>query len=192
MNKNILIAIDKESFTKDELKKNKESAYDVDDVDDVDYWIDYWIDMYFKKTGENKQDYIDEIKRVKESVKEETLEYTQDMADNGVLPSVGMYVEAYKDRVVEIMLPFDPTRFTVGKCKDGEYALYSIGELKPLTPPITLVHGKAYQFDIRPQYGNTNGIQGIYSEKLRVFQSSGNGFHEETVENIQPLTVEVK
>ena len=279
MNKHILIAMDKESFTKDELKKNKDSAtatadaaaaayattaaaaaaaYATTDADDVADDVDYWIDMYFKKTGENKQDYIDEIKRLKGSVvmdiwkdapesathydieaecfckndgywatgsraryvqdntqiqwgdedrytprpmfidckvnnePQPALTYTQEMADNGVLPSVGMYVEAYKDRVVEIMLPFDPTRFTVGKCKDGEYALYSIGELKPLTPPITLVHGKAYQFDIRPQYGNTNGIQGIYSEKLRVFQSSGNGFHEETVENIQPLTVEVK
>ena len=81
MNKHILIAMDKESFTKDELKKNKESA-DADYTAAVAYAytataaaaatyddaVDYWIDMYFKETGENKQDYIDEIKRLKGSV----------------------------------------------------------------------------------------------------------------------------
>tara|TARA_R110000764_G_scaffold43004_1_gene96676 strand:- start:4431 stop:4769 length:339 start_codon:yes stop_codon:yes gene_type:complete len=104
MNKHILIAMDKESFTKDELDNNKESAYAAAHAAyAADYWIDaadYWIDAYFKKTGENKQDYIDEIKRAKEPVKEKALEYTQEMADNGVPFEVGMMVEASKNNLV--------------------------------------------------------------------------------------------
>tara|TARA_R110000744_G_scaffold170264_2_gene288419 strand:- start:19440 stop:19571 length:132 start_codon:yes stop_codon:yes gene_type:complete len=33
--------------------------------------------------------------------------------------------------LVEIMLPFDLTRYTVGK-QSGEYRLYGLGELKPI------------------------------------------------------------
>ena len=116
------------------------------------------------------------------------LTYTQTMADNGELPSVGMMVEAYKDRAVEVMLPFDSTRFTVGKCKDGEYALYSIGELKPLTPPIELIDGKAYQFEARGK-----SLQGVYDrgeKTLNIHQ--GYYFDLISATNIQPLTVEVK
>ena len=115
------------------------------------------------------------------------LTYTQAMADNGELPSVGMNVEAYKDRVVEIMLPFDSTRFTVGKCEDGEYALYSIGELKPLTPHIELIDGKAYQYSEEGLYSH-----GIYCDRAKAFGRVNYQVSIDECTNIQPLTVEVK
>ena len=116
------------------------------------------------------------------------LTYTQAMADNGELPSVGMNVEAYHGRIVEIMLPFDSTKFTVGKCKGGEYALYSIGELKPLAPPIELIHGEAYNF-IDSECNNTNGI---YSEDEHSFTGLGVEWLADRCTNIKPLTAEVK
>ena len=67
-----------ELFTEDEMKKNASDAVDVYTaavacsatyaVDDVDYDVDYanhWIDKYFKKTGEDKQDYINEVERLR-------------------------------------------------------------------------------------------------------------------------------
>jgi hypothetical protein len=155
MNKHILMVMDKEYFTKDELENNKESAYyaatyatytayavDAADAADAD---DYWVDMYFKKTGENKQDYIDEIKRVKESVKEKALEYTQAMADNGVFPSVGMMVRCSTNEHCQ-----DSGYMYHGLSINGFAILESIStnllskvnleknKLWPLTPPIEL------------------------------------------------------
>tara|TARA_R110000823_G_scaffold80774_2_gene183739 strand:- start:138 stop:779 length:642 start_codon:yes stop_codon:yes gene_type:complete len=213
MNKHILMVMDKESFTKDELKKNKESAdaaaayaaaYAADYVDYAADYVDYGIDMYFKKTGENKQDYIDEIKRVKESVKEETLEYTQDMADNGVLPSVGMECR------------FDTTFFTTvtsnrGTCEiiayyDGKVWINIIDfdcvinlnviDFKPLTPPKTDKEKAIDDLD--------KVITTAYQDKIDSYVSSSRFKSEARVlldqiikgnvagVSFQPLTVEVK
>ena len=139
--------------------------------------------------------------------KSEPTVFTQEMADNGVLPSVGMECEFDYNEDFDCKFDFSEGDSLVCMCHSTDVNGVPIGVyrhmsgvtisleirlIKPITPPITLIGGKAYQFDIRGKYGKAKGIQGIYSEKLRVFQSSSNGFHEETVENIQPLTVEVK
>ena len=209
--------MDKESFTKGELNKNKESAYTADaasyaasyasyaadaDADDADDTIDCWIDMYFKRTGENKQDYIDEIKRVKESVKEKALEYTQAMADNGELPPIGSKVQfvGNDDYLVEFGIvdgdeiecichttDFEGESIGVYRHKDG-YSVSILTQLvEPLAPPITLIDGKAYQFDI-----DSLVISGIYRKMDNKFYNYNGDFGVEYCTNIQPLTVEVK
>ena len=249
MNKHILMVMDKESFTKDELKKNKESAHAAYTAAYTAADADHWIDTYFKETGENKQDYIDEIKRVKESVKamdidwsktgckfalvnnnrvivefferkpstsnceecwvvstSETLYlknawalierpqpkslFTQAMADNGdFLPPVGMLVKhnGFKKIVIG---EIDWNNNLALKSIDNElYSLGHIYEIEPLTPPMTLIDGKAYQFDVK------NGIPvsiGLYSKNLHRFILEGSQYDIVKCTNIQPLTVEVK
>tara|TARA_R110002124_G_scaffold109514_1_gene262323 strand:+ start:82 stop:669 length:588 start_codon:yes stop_codon:yes gene_type:complete len=195
------MVMDKESFTKGALNKNKESAYAAYAADDAyayaayaayAYAADHWIDMYFKETGENKQDYIDEIKRVKESVKEKALEYTQAMADNvDFLPPVNMIVK-HKGVKKIVTGELDYNNNLALKSIDNE--LYSVGhiyDIEPLTPPIKLIDGKAYQFE----------LDGIVCVGFYVL--ARNSFMDRTVagnkicgkvepNNIQPLTVEVK
>ena len=89
MNKFILIAMDKESYTDEELKKNAEDAFSVycaedaravydlttsdpaaaaasyasyDASDFTEDYLEYCLDLYFEKTGEDRQDYINAIK----------------------------------------------------------------------------------------------------------------------------------
>ena len=210
MNKHILMVMDKESFTKDELKNNKEiaytaayaAAYTATCAAAYAYAadVDYWIDVYFKETGENKQDYIDEIKRVKESVKEKAIEYTQDMADNGELPSVGMeclYKIHYKDD------SYFQKGYINGYSQDKKWMIFTdylgnieshnisdgIYEFKPLTPPMTLIDGECYQ---GVHKGNGKLYKGVYVKSTdEIFHckcSNPASFYT----NIQPLTVEVK
>jgi len=87
MNKHILMVVDHQlnpnKYTQEQLEDNRTNAY-------VDYayaansaanaiaydatadyataayaaaYVDYWLDEYFQRTGESKQDYIDEIVR---------------------------------------------------------------------------------------------------------------------------------
>ena len=114
--------------------------------------------------------------------------YTQEMADNGVLPDVGMKFEIHEGEAIEIMLPFDPTRFTVGKNKDGEYGLYSRSEIKPLTLPITLIDGECYQFNSP----SGNLFKGYYTPIKGLFVAHRGNFDAHLCTNIQPLTVETK
>jgi hypothetical protein len=76
--------------------------------------------------------------------------------------------------------------------KSIDNELYSLGhiyEIEPLTPPITLIDGKAYQFDFEGQV-----CQGIFSSayNMRLFNNGDNNWREVWVTNIQLLTVEVK
>jgi len=205
MNKHILMVMDKESFTKDELKNNKEiaytaayaAAYTATCAAAYAYAadVDYWIDVYFKETGENKQDYIDEIKRVKESVKEKAIEYTQDMADNGELPSVGMECMVLNTNCAH-------PKYIKGLIKYvGDLVIYAYVEngercdnvktlkFKPLTPPMTLIDGECYQ---GVHKGNGKLYKGVYVKSTdEIFHckcSNPASFYT----NIQPLTVEVK
>ena len=197
--------MDKESFTKDELKNNKEiaytaayaAAYTATCAAAYAYAadVDYWIDVYFKETGENKQDYIDEIKRVKESVKEKAIEYTQDMADNGELPSVGMECMVLNTNCAH-------PKYIKGLIKYvGDLVIYAYVEngercdnvktlkFKPLTPPMTLIDGECYQ---GVHKGNGKLYKGVYVKSTdEIFHckcSNPASFYT----NIQPLTVEVK
>ena len=83
MNKHILLVIDNQlnpdKYTQEQLDENAEDAADATDTTtdataaayactDVDATYDaaFWLDQYFKYTGENKQDYIDEINKDKQ------------------------------------------------------------------------------------------------------------------------------
>ena len=124
-----------------------------------------------------------------------TLTYTQAMADNGELPGVGMECR------------FDTTFFTTTTSNRGvcEIIAYyggkvwiniidfdcvinlSVIEFKPLTPPIELIDGKAYQFEYQGEE-----ITGLYGKMDNEFFILGGSYSVEICTNIQPLTVEVK
>jgi hypothetical protein len=113
--------------------------------------------------------------------------YTQAMADNGVLPSVGMEVLVRGDKRV-ILLGADSDGDYITLNKEGSYDFDSVNQFKPLTPPIELIHGEAYQFTSIED----NTIKGIYSEDEHSFTGTCVEWSVETCTNIQPLTVEVK
>jgi hypothetical protein len=118
--------------------------------------------------------------------------FTQEMSDNGVLPSVGM----------EVMIDGEKRVILMGADKDGDYITMSkgvyqfdsIGYIKPLNPPITLIDKGLYLVDI----GNKKELVGeaYYTtigecwmiNSLRTNAS----YRAELCTNIQPLTVEVK
>ena len=124
--------------------------------------------------------------------------YTQAMWDAGELPSVGMELLFFKDSKLTkkkwTMGTFAGKAYSAGGCAvflfvDHETKSTHVVELdiqfKPLTPPVTLIDGKAYQFD----YDGAN-FDGIY----RSFDNSFYGYDGDTVAedctNIKPLTVE--
>ena len=126
------------------------------------------------------------------------LTYTQAMADNGELPSVGM----------ECLVKFhhqDNSYFQKGYVngysQDGNWLIFTdylgnieshnisegVYDFKPLTPPIELIDGKAYQFDARD---NGNLVHGVYDHHYKSF-CCGRDYHFDlvSVTNIQLLTV---
>ena len=119
---------------------------------------------------------------------ESTPTYTQEMADNGVLPSVGMECQtstgvvtiAYKGNKLLIAIDDEGTEFQLS----NKGALHA---LKPLTLPIALIDGKAYQF-----YYDGDTFQGIYSAQGDDFHSDKFVSSVNICTNIQLLTVEVK
>ena len=128
---------------------------------------------------------------------EPTPAYTQEMADNGVLPPIGskfIDVELSDDDEVVEAIAHDIELGRViykrgSTLQDSEYFGAVACECKPLTPPITLIDGKAYQFD----YNEKKSIHCIYVESGNIFLSSmGSYCPDGDCTNIQPLTVEVK
>ena len=132
---------------------------------------------------------------------EPALTYTQAMADNGVLPSVGMdcmvFVDENEKEVKEwfkgvvcgeyegspVIKLDDLTDGT-----EGYFDVFSRVDIKPLTPPIELIDGKAYQFE-----SESVGDCGIYSDEDGLFHGTGNEkVRVKDCANIQLLTVEVK
>ena len=152
---------------------------------------EHHINRYFELTGENKQDYIDAIKPVTVPT------FTQAMADAGELPSVGM--ECLAKRTFESDDLWRPC-FIIGKDRAGSYLVFECGDIleqthidngvysfKPLTPPIELIDGKAYQFTCH----SGDEVVGIYSTVHISFDNYGRKFYESNIANIQPLTLEV-
>ena len=170
MNKHILLVMkwlnDKESVTQEELKDNAadaaaadaayadaadaaayayaaayDAAYDAADAAAYAYAAAYdekWINKYFDQTGENKQDYTDAL-----AAKVEPPVFTQAMADNGVLPSVGMEYLDEDGQLCEAIANY--SNFVVGVQTEHliqQYPSVSVSRndrVKPLTPPITLI-----------------------------------------------------
>jgi hypothetical protein len=125
--------------------------------------------------------------------------YTQEMADNGVLPSVGMeclavYVGVIGGSEDKVTIAHINNKGQFACIDDnGDYLIQYVAEddtesFKPLTPPVELIDGKAYQFESR---GNV--FHGIYEKKYTSFNvMAGQLFNDISCTNIQPLTVEDK
>tara|TARA_R110000803_G_scaffold95395_5_gene163420 strand:- start:17966 stop:18784 length:819 start_codon:yes stop_codon:yes gene_type:complete len=128
-----------------------------------------------------------------------TLTYTQEMADNGVLPIVGMecmfHSAGFNDS--------DDWCVYHGKTLRGGYIIEykvinsdltkvssfddDLTTFKPLTTPITLIDGECYQFDY-----HKGTFQGYFKLSTgRLYHSTGY-YHESVCTNIQPLILEVK
>ena len=122
--------------------------------------------------------------------------YTQKMSDNGELPSSGELVQMRRDCGDDN--EFYNGRLVYSKANviwfdDYKYGgnLHSQNEVtfKPLTPPIELIDGKAYQFYIEEV---TNVFQAIWSKERQQMCTEHSYFYKRVCENIQPLTLEAK
>tara|TARA_R110000822_G_scaffold91912_3_gene211738 strand:- start:3974 stop:5059 length:1086 start_codon:yes stop_codon:yes gene_type:complete len=117
--------------------------------------------------------------------------FTKEMANNGVLPSVGMECLLKNSGAWDFATVTVTTKqHIIFTLKDGREEVRDVNyyDCKPLTPPITLIDGKAYQFEAR---GNV--FHGIYEKRIGSFNvMTGQFFNTISCTNIQPLTVEVK
>ena len=126
--------------------------------------------------------------------------FTQEMADNAVLPGVGMECRLGELLVVYILgktRNFELTGQLAYEIIGGDGERInetgtSSGNFKPLTPPTPLINGKAYQFDFIGC-----AFLGFYHDKSDEFTASKSGMNSvicrlDDCTNIQPLTVEVK
>jgi len=130
------------------------------------------------------------------------LAYTQAMADNGEFPSVGMECLAMIDlswqRVEVLHKKINGQGLGVAACRiiseiNGQCGILKwCMDFKPLTPPIELIDGKAYQFELC--FGDYR--VGYYCSVRNSFFDGLLKSHKicgkAEATNIQPLTVEVK
>jgi hypothetical protein len=120
-----------------------------------------------------------------------TLIYTQEMDNNGVLPSVGM----------QCLILFSSSNYSgaitymgdgVGCFKElnGKEYTFALNSVifKPLTPPIKLIDGECYQFT------SPSGTirKGYYIPVKNMFICATGNIDTSAATNIQPLTVEKK
>ena len=109
--------------------------------------------------------------------------FTQAMCDAGELPSVGMEVFVRGGKRT-ILLCADSEGDYVTMSEHGSYDFDSINQFKPLTPPIELIDGKAYQFDC-----GRNTMLGFFNGKGFIGWSHSY-WNLPDCTNIKPLTVE--
>jgi hypothetical protein len=119
--------------------------------------------------------------------------FTQEMCDNGELPSVGMdfmtSIGLYKSVYIGEHCGED---MVVGQ-GGGDICTFEIGQCLPIAPPIKLIAGNAYQFDFKEQ----KDLVGIchtyikYGSKHTMFGSPilDTKWNTEYCTNIQLLTV---
>jgi len=115
--------------------------------------------------------------------------YTQEMADNGELPSVGMDCKFMHGGDMQIGTVTAKTkRFIIFTEEGGMERVRKIEgcAIEAITPPIELIDGERYQF----QHKTTRGL-GFYNERLDEFSSLNHKIHIHACTNIQLLTVEV-
>lgn len=116
--------------------------------------------------------------------------YTKEMADTGILPSVGMEclilnmfsaVPNYNKAVIKYMGDLVIYAYV----EDGERCDSKINlKFKSLTPPIELIDGKAYKFEF-------NGFKrlGFYSESRELIVDTSSYWPPDKCTNIQLLEV---
>ena len=121
--------------------------------------------------------------------------YTQAMCDAGELPSVGvecLVKKHFQDEEMYLKC------FIVGLNKKGDYLVFDhqirgleqghiangVYNFKPITPPIKLIDGEAYQFDCK--WGE---CLGYYEKELKLFNCAGSFVKSADCTNIKLLTV---
>jgi len=111
--------------------------------------------------------------------------YTQAMVDAGVVPSVPMRCQ-WNGHNTNITLTFIGDEMFCGNNETNKEVAGYIQDLKPLTPPIELIDGKAYQFNSR----NGDTWCGIYHDLRDIFYVDDDQcFDSSAVANIQLLEV---
>jgi len=118
--------------------------------------------------------------------------YTQAMVDAGVMPSVGMEClinfPDIDNAWYEYIIDFMGKHTFIATCEDVAERFGHVEDVhfKPLTPPIELIDGKAYQFESVIN----NEFCGVYDILKDTFVASqGLFFLPNTVTNIQLLEV---
>lgn len=140
----------------------------------------------------------------KELLKPESNIYTQEMHDNGELPSAGMKVQLEEDTEFFSCASGEITTLktndivyvvSVGKRSDNGNDVITVMQsdsgfctinpdyIKPITPPTPLIDGKAYE------YTDVNIEQGIFCSADDCFHSPGWTVCASDCTNIKPLTV---
>ena len=116
--------------------------------------------------------------------------FTQEMADNGVLPSVGMECQTSTGILT---IKYVGQKVVVSEDSEGMEFMTSIKSalhsFKPLTQPIPLINGAAYQFYVEE---TANIFHAIWSKERQQMCTEHSYFDKRFCEGIQPLTVEVK
>ena len=172
--------------------------YDLDD----DYYICCEFKGFFDRNSIEYISTVEEFNNFKGDNMTDNI-YTQEMADNGVFPSVGMECLSKKSHQDDSYLN---KSYINGYSQDGKWLIFTdylgnieshnisngVYDFKPLTPPVELIDGKAYQFDYN------NGAEGMRDTLMR-YRKSGDYFYFDNVmferkycTNIQPLTVEAE
>lgn len=145
-----------------------------------------------KITGADLYDYINTDKELLQPTKPEAI-YTQEMCDNGELPSVGMeclYLDTNKEYIKCKVVYLSEWSIVLEQTEKGYAQGVEVAKavdyvtIKPLTPPIKLIDGKAYQFE-------HNGIvwNGIYIKSENSMLYSLRTAEVVFCTNIQLLTV---
>jgi hypothetical protein len=123
--------------------------------------------------------------------------YTQEMADNGVFPSVGMecnfaivgglWQDVHVDYISDVLIVVTDSK--------GDQASFLIEDSRfnpESTPPVELIDGKAYQFDYYTGSVGMNNVVMRYRKSGDYFYFDNTIFERKFCTNIKPLTVEEK
>ena len=153
----------------------------------------------YHRINDDQQEYIYEIVgRILKSCNIEakpqpTPIFTQEMVDNAVLPGVGMEClinfPDIDNAWYKYTIDYIGKHTFIASCKDVSERFGHVDDVyfKPLTPPITLIDGKAYQFD-----KDKKTFIGLYHKNENEFITLATYSDASNCTNIQPLTVEVK
>jgi len=118
--------------------------------------------------------------------------YTQTMKDNGELPAVGMEClinfPDIDNAWYEYTIDFMGEHSFIATCEDVSERFGHVEDVhfKPLTPPIVLEDGKAYQFVTIED----NTIHGIYNDDEHSFRGTCVEWAVESCTNIKLLTAD--
>ncbi len=176
-----------------QVKDNEVFSWNTGACNDTHFWHDtFWKSEQLTANNEGNVTFTPrpEVKPV----------YTQEMHEAGELPSVGMeftlsYYEKdsrfndFNGKEVKVLSVSECGVYTFKSPLLGFGALrLTIEHVKPLTPPVELVDGKAYQFD----YDGSSAVGFAFEGATFVSRKDGEcqGANMSDCTNIQPLTVE--